>query len=423
MDDSIIALIIAGISLILYVTNIISVSLTAMLSALAMAFFGIISVADAFSGFASTAVLLIIGMAIISDAFFHCGVGEKIGSILYRENTSERKFVVIVYVIATLLSGFFVGSVIVATFSPIVDSIAVRSNGKITRKMVYIPLGIGAIIGGNISVIGSTSMLNASGILEESSFGRGFRFFETAPLIFPALIVCAIILMTFGYNWQKKCLDFEDVLPESTANVDGQGDKITSKMVIVTVVMLACIISFTTGIGDMGGVAMLGAVIVILTGCVDEKTVYKRIDWQVVFSVVGALGFAEGMDISGAGKLLAEWLIELCTPVLKGPFGMCCMILVLATILSNFMSNNAAVVIFAPIGIFIAESFGVSPLPFVAAAAIGANLSVSTPICTSTMTMTLVAGYRFKDYVKIGSIYNVASVVMTILALRVLYFS
>ena len=102
---------------------------------------------------------------------------------------------------------------------------------------------------------------------------------------------------------------------------------------------------------------------------------------------------------------------------------MCCIILVLATILSNFMSNNAAVVIFAPIGIFIAESFGVSPLPFVVAAAIGANLSVSTPICTSTMTMTLVAGYRFKDYVKIGSIYNVASVVMTILSLRVIYFS
>ena len=60
MDNSTIALIIAAVTMVLYATNVISVSVTSLLSALAMAFFGIISVADAFSGFTSTAVLLII---------------------------------------------------------------------------------------------------------------------------------------------------------------------------------------------------------------------------------------------------------------------------------------------------------------------------------------------------------------------------
>lgn len=421
MDNSTIALIIAAITMVLYATNVISVSVTSLLSALAMAFFGIISVADAFSGFTSTAVLLIIGMAIVSDAFFHCGVGRKIGGLLYRENTSERRFVVIIFLLATLLSGLFVGSVIVATFSPIVDSIAMKSNGRIRRKMVYLPLGIGAVIGGNLTVIGSTSVLNASGILAESSFGRGFQFFETAPVILPALILSAIVFLTFGYNWQERCLDFEETLPASVEE-DGVSEKITPKMVIVTVVLLGCIVCFAAGIGDMGGVAMLGALIVILTGCVDEKAVYQRIDWQVVLSVVGALGFAKGMDVSGAGAKLANVLVDVCTPILKGPFGMCCLILVIATVLSDFMSNNAAVVICAPIGIFIAQTFGVSPLPFVMAAGIGANLSVSTPIATSTITMTLVAGYRFKDYLKIGGVYNLLCTVVTMLSLRVLYF-
>ena len=421
MDNSTIALIIAAVTMVLYATNVISVSVTSLLSALAMAFFGIISVADAFSGFTSTAVLLIIGMAIVSDAFFHCGVGRKIGELLYREDTSERRFVVIIFLLATLLSGLFVGSVIVATFSPIVDSIAMKSNGRIRRKMVYLPLGIGAVIGGNLTIIGSTSVLNASGILAESSFGRGFHFFETAPVILPALILSAIVFLTFGYNWQERCLDFEETLPAAVGEEDAP-EKITPKMVIVTVVLLGCIICFAAGIGDMGGVAMLGAMIVILTGCVDEKAVYQRIDWQVVLSVVGALGFAKGMDVSGAGAKLANVLVDVCTPILKGPFGMCCLILVIATVLSNFMSNNAAVVICAPIGIFIAQSFGVSPLPFVMAAGIGANLAVATPIATSTITMTLVAGYRFKDYLKIGGVYNLLCTVVTMLSLRVLYF-
>lgn len=421
MDNSTIALIIAAITMVLYATNVISVSVTSLLSALAMAFFGIISVADAFSGFTSTAVLLIIGMAIVSDAFFHCGVGRKSGGLLYRENTSERRFVVIIFLLATLLSGLFVGSVIVATFAPIVDSIAMKSNGRIRRKMVYLPLGIGAVIGGNLTVIGSTSVLNASGILAESSFGRGFHFFETAPVILPALVVSAIVFLTFGYNWQERCLDFEETLPASVEE-DSVSEKITPKMVIVTVVLLGCIVCFAAGIGDMGGVAMLGALIVILTGCVDEKAVYQRIDWQVVLSVVGALGFAKGMDVSGAGAKLAQVLVDVCAPILKGPFGMCCLILVIATVLSNFVSNNAAVVICAPIGIFIAQTFGVSPLPFVMAAGIGANLSVATSIATSTITMTLVAGYRFKDHLKIGGVYNLLCTVVTMLSLRVLYF-
>ena len=318
MDNSTIALIIAAITMVLYATNVISVSVTSLLSALAMAFFGIISVADAFSGFTSTAVLLIIGMAIVSDAFFHCGVGRKSGGLLYRENTSERRFVVIIFLLATLLSGLFVGSVIVATFAPIVDSIAMKSNGRIRRKMVYLPLGIGAVIGGNLTVIGSTSVLNASGILAESSFGRGFHFFETAPVILPALVVSAIVFLTFGYNWQERCLDFEETLPASVEE-DSVSEKITPKMVIVTVVLLGCIVCFAAGIGDMGGVAMLGALIVILTGCVDEKAVYQRIDWQVVLSVVGALGFAKGMDVSGAGAKLAQVLVDVCARILKGP--------------------------------------------------------------------------------------------------------
>lgn len=53
---------------------------------------------------------------------------------------------------------------------------------------------------------------------------------------------------------------------------------------------------------------------------------------------------------------------------------------------------------------------------------IGANLSVATSIATSTITMTLVAGYRFKDHLKIGGVYNLLCTVVTMLSLRVLYF-
>lgn len=186
MDNSTIALIIAAITMVLYATNVISVSVTSLLSALAMAFFGIISVADAFSGFTSTAVLLIIGMAIVSDAFFHCGVGRKSGGLLYRENTSERRFVVIIFLLATLLSGLFVGSVIVATFAPIVDSIAMKSNGRIRRKMVCLPLGIGA----NLSV--ATSIATSTITMTQVA---GYRFKDHLKIGGVYNLLCTVVTM------------------------------------------------------------------------------------------------------------------------------------------------------------------------------------------------------------------------------------
>ena len=47
---------------------------------------------------------------------------------------------------------------------------------------------------------------------------------------------------------------------------------------------------------------------------------------------------------------------------------------------------------------------------------------VATSIATSTITMTQVAGYRFKDHLKIGGVYNLLCTVVTMLSLRVLYF-
>ena len=55
--------------------------------------------------------------------------------------------------------------------------------------------------------------------------------------------------------------------------------------------------------------------------------------------------------------------------------------------------------------------------------AIGTNLSVATPMCTAPLTITASAGYRFKDFAKYGGIYNVIAYMLTLVGLKLFYFT
>ena len=103
-----------------------------------------------------------------------------------------------------VLSTFLNALIVMALFMPIIDVIAAQSKGEFTRKNTYLPIGIAAVFGGNLSVVGSTSMLNASAMLEESYYGKAMNFFEPAKLGLPCVIVCLLIFLIFGTKLQKK---------------------------------------------------------------------------------------------------------------------------------------------------------------------------------------------------------------------------
>ena len=65
---------------------------------------------------------------------------------------------------------------------------------------------------------------------------------------------------------------------------------------------------------------------------------------------------------------------------------------------------------------------GVDATPFVMACAIGTNVSVATPVCVGPITVTTVAGYRFKDYIRVGGIFNILATIVTGISLWAVYY-
>lgn len=185
--------------------------------------------------------------------------------------------------------------------------------------------------------------------------------------------------------------------------------------------MIGSVTTFVLGF-DCGAFSMLGACLAILFGCIDVKQAIRGVEWNTVLVVVGTLGFAKGINASGAGEIIASNVLHASEGIGLSAFGIAVVILFLCTVLSNVMANNAVVAIGVPIALSIAAAMGANPIPFALACAVGANLSVMTPISTTTITVTVSAGYRFKDYVRFGGLFNLCAFLATAIVMKIIYF-
>lgn len=186
-------------------------------------------------------------------------------------------------------------------------------------------------------------------------------------------------------------------------------------------VFIFCIISFVLELFPVGITALIGGCVLILTRCISEKEAYRKMDWSAIAILGGALGFSKGLDASGAGELIAKTIINLCGGEAAAPMVIFAVIVVVSTLLSNLMSNTAVTAMLTPIGVYMAQAMGVNPLTMVIGIVIGSSLAFSTPIGTTPVTLTLAAGYRFNDYVKVGGVLNMICLIATIILIPLLY--
>ncbi|QIB49941.1 SLC13 family permease [Pseudomonas sp. OIL-1] len=149
------------------------------------------------------------------------------------------------------------------------------------------------------------------------------------------------------------------------------------------------------------GLAMIAAVTVVATGCLDTEDAYKAIDWRILALIFGMLAISIAMNKVGLVDSLVSQVITL-APLL-GPLFMLSFVYLLTSILTELVSNNAVAVLLTPIAIGVAHQLGADPRPFVAAVMFAASASFATPIGYQTNTFVYSAGgYRFTDFMRIG---------------------
>lgn len=174
-----------------------------------------------------------------------------------------------------------------------------------------------------------------------------------------------------------------------------------SKAPIAVAALLGVMALSATGVLPIVSAALIAAVIVVLTGCLRPAEAYASIDWRILFMIIGMLGLGKALENTGAAAWLAGY-VSLFYGAL-GPVALLAAVYLLATLLTETVTNNAVAIIMTPIVITMADALGLCPRPFIVAIMFAASASLCTPIGYQTNTYVFGAGgYRFTDFARIG---------------------
>ena len=161
------------------------------------------------------------------------------------------------------------------------------------------------------------------------------------------------------------------------------------------------VLAAALGIVPISVSAVIGLGLMIMTGCLGWRDAATALSIPVVMIIVTALALGKALMGTGMADFLAVSFVGaasgLPTPMILSAF------LLLMTLMTNVVSNNAAAVIGTPIAVSIAQQLGVSPEPFILAVLFGANMSFATPYGYQTNLLILSAGgYKFSDFLRVG---------------------
>ena len=166
--------------------------------------------------------------------------------------------------------------------------------------------------------------------------------------------------------------------------------------------------------------ALLGSLLMVLTGCLKPTELYDDIQWDVIFLLAGVIPLGLAMEETGGADLLAAAIVEaagaLPIVVVLG------LMYVITALLTNVVSNNAAVVLMVPVAFESALAIGASAYAFVLAVTFAASTAFMTPVGYQTNLFVYgPGGYRFTDYLRVGTPLQVLFAVATTAGIAVLY--
>ncbi|UCF80815.1 MAG: SLC13 family permease [Acidobacteriota bacterium] len=155
------------------------------------------------------------------------------------------------------------------------------------------------------------------------------------------------------------------------------------------------------GIFHISLAAVLGVLLMVLTGCMKVEEMYREIDWQVVFLIAGMIPLSTAMEKTGIISAVAGGISTLGGA--GSGYVAFALLFLASSALTQVLSNPATAVLVAPVAVQVADGLGVSPYPLLMAVAIACSATFLTPIGHQANLLVYgLGGYRFKDFAKIG---------------------
>ena len=166
-------------------------------------------------------------------------------------------------------------------------------------------------------------------------------------------------------------------------------------------------------------VTMLTAGAMLLMKCCRMDNVIKYIDWQLLLVLGSTLVFSVAITKTGIANIIAQTVLQMCADNPYIVMGVMCL---LASAVSEFVSDVGSSVIFFPIVFEQSQLMGCNPMPFIMSLMLSVTLSFSSPIGSNTHMLVYGPGsFKFTDFARIGIWMHLLLLVACLVVVNLIY--
>ena len=403
---------------VLWITEPLPLPITGILLMITQSFIGIASPAQIFAAFGNQAVFFLLGAFIIAAAVKHVGLHKHFAfTLLNFFKNNPKLFTLGIMISCAVLSFFMPEHGVAALFLPIVTSILIsmklipkQSNfGKVSMLSV----AYGCSIGSLGTLIGGARNPLTIGILAEQ--GISVTFFDwmiyAMPIVIIALpVVWLILQIAFPIEITDITAARKEIANQLAITGRITKKQVTTLSVLCVTVLLWIFLSSHPQLG-LAGIAILGAVLMVVTGSISWGNIEKNVPWGIILLYGGAITLSHGMQTTGASKWIAHQLL---TIVEVNPCLIILGLIIFTIFLTEVMSNVGAVALLLPIGLAIStEVTEISPLVSSLLIALSGGLAFMLVIATPGNAITYSSGYfSTRDLSRAGIFANIICILI-----------
>lgn len=394
---------------VLWLTEAIHVSITALLIPLLAVFLGVFNTQAALNNFSNSIIFLFLGGFALAAALHKQKLDQAIADkvlLIARGKMSVAVFML--FGVSAGLSMWISNTATTAMMLPMVLGVMSKLDAKKSHSTyLFVLLGIAysASIGGIATLVGSPP--NAIAAAEV-----GLSFTEWMELGLPISLILMPIAILVLYTMTKPDLSHKFELDHQPVEWTN-GKMITLAIFLLTVTlwifskpinaMLGGFAKFDTLVA-IGAILLLGA-----SRAVEWKDIEKTTDWGVLILFGGGICLSNVLKATGTSVFLANGLAGFLEQA--GVLLTILAVVAFVVFLTEFASNTASAALLVPVFATIAEALGLSPVILSALIAVAASCAFMLPVATPPNAIVFATGHiKQKEMMRIGMVLNIACI-------------
>jgi len=373
---------------------------------------GVTTVTDTFHSFGNSAVFFLIGAFIIAAVVEKTPLHRRVALSFLKVAGKSPKLLVL----GTMLAGASLSFImpehgVIVLLVPILmytvvgmGLVPLRSN---LAKSIMIGAAYGATIGSLGTPLGGARNPLTIGFLKLE--GIKVDFLEWMMLSVPIVILSILavwLLLIFIFPSELKDLKLgKKVIEEEVKDLPSLGSRNKFIIAILILLILAFIVLPSVFDVELSLIALMGGVVMFFVGKMKWEDVETKIPWGIILLYGGAISMGIHLADTGAANWLADNILDITS---GNVFLSIVLVLVLTKVMTEFMSNTAAVSILLPIGFAVFTESGLPPEMGAMLVGLSGGLAFMFLISTPGNLISFSSGYfTQKDLLKAGFLANI----------------